>query len=177
MHVARPSIRCLLGLLFVLYTLVQGPSYVFAGTAKPGLDPLYYFKGRLGGARPPRRYPNLPTIREEGPPPPSDSTSGNDPLYYFPGSLGIARPPRIRRSLPIIPEGGSGPARPGGREQLMMHPHLRGSGPPPLTEFLHQGSSPPNQGPPQQGPAPQGPNPGRRPFLLPEYHFMYGRPG
>ncbi|KAL1478444.1 hypothetical protein MTO96_035028 [Rhipicephalus appendiculatus] len=106
MHVARPSIRCLLGLLFLLYTLVQGPSYVFAGTAKPGLDPLYYFKGRLGGARPPRRYPNLPTIREEGPPPPSDSTSGNDPLYYFPGSLGVARPPRIRRSLPIIPEGG-----------------------------------------------------------------------
>ncbi|XP_075726697.1 uncharacterized protein LOC142768583 isoform X4 [Rhipicephalus microplus] len=61
-------------------------------------------------------------------------------------------------------------ARPAGREQLLDHPDLRGSGPPPVTQFLHQGSPPRNQGLVHLGPPQRG-----RPFLLREYQFLYGR--
>ncbi|XP_075726696.1 uncharacterized protein LOC142768583 isoform X3 [Rhipicephalus microplus] len=131
MLISRASTGCFLSLLYLLYALAQGPSCAYAATAKPGQDPLYYFPGRTGGARLPRRHPTLPTIRE-----------------------GVT----------------SESARPAGREQLLDHPDLRGSGPPPVTQFLHQGSPPRNQGLVHLGPPQRG-----RPFLLREYQFLYGR--
>ncbi|XP_075726694.1 uncharacterized protein LOC142768583 isoform X2 [Rhipicephalus microplus] len=161
MLISRASTGCFLSLLYLLYALAQGPSCAYAATAKPGQDPLYYFPGRTGGARLPRRHPTLPTIRE----------GGGDPLYHFPGRSVGAPQWRRRMTLPVVPEEiTSESARPAGREQLLDHPDLRGSGPPPVTQFLHQGSPPRNQGLVHLGPPQRG-----RPFLLREYQFLYGR--
>uniref|UniRef100_A0A131YFN6 Basic tail secreted protein n=1 Tax=Rhipicephalus appendiculatus TaxID=34631 RepID=A0A131YFN6_RHIAP len=63
---------CFLGIFSLLSTLGHGPTYVIAGIDKPGHDPLYFYRGNSNGARPPRRRPGLPTIYEEGSPPPED---------------------------------------------------------------------------------------------------------
>uniref|UniRef100_A0A131YD40 Uncharacterized protein n=1 Tax=Rhipicephalus appendiculatus TaxID=34631 RepID=A0A131YD40_RHIAP len=166
MHRSHARILCLLGVLFVLCTSHQGPSYVFAGTAQPGKDPLFSSPGNLGGTRAPKFRPVLSTIRE----------GENDPLFLFPGGSGGTGPRRWRPSLSTIPEGGGLRPRPSGREQLAANPRLRGHGLPPFTEFFHHGNQLPPQGLQHPGPAPRGPIRARRPRLLEIFQMIYGRP-
>lgn len=87
MQAPGAKILSFLGILSLLSTLGEGPTYVFADIPGPPIDPLYFYRGNSNGARPPRRRPSLPTIYEE---PPEGSPERDD------GSAALARNPLLR---------------------------------------------------------------------------------
>ncbi|KAL1422655.1 hypothetical protein MTO96_003833 [Rhipicephalus appendiculatus] len=78
MQVPRASIILFLVSFCLLPTFYQGPTYVLAGNGpkRPGFDPLFFYRGNSGGARPPRRPPPLSTIYEEVTPQGSPTGAG-----------------------------------------------------------------------------------------------------
>ncbi|XP_037526228.2 basic proline-rich protein-like [Rhipicephalus sanguineus] len=174
----RYNILFFLGLLFLLSTLDQGPTYVLAANDKHVKDPLYKHPGGLGRQQRPR-HPPLPPIPEEGDGP--ARRDGWDQIMQNTNVAGIGGPPLTRFFYhPRNPHAqGPAPHVPPPRRPLPPLPPALGPRRPVLPRLPPQPPGPPPLGPPAHGlprlpPPPPGPPPAGPPPRAPARNRQLG---